>query len=320
MTPQQIEYVLAVAEERSFSKAAKKLFVTQPSLSKFIINLESSLGVTLFDRSSSPITVTEAGNIFIETANRMKELEDDMAIKMNDLAGLRNGTLRIGTSPFYAANMLLKTVLHFHKKYPDIQISIHEDSYRNLEDGILKGDIDIMIGTAKVDEELFNTEELCMEKLYLAVPQGRAINKKCSDIVLEAEDIITNSENLFIRGSVNLNLFRKERFIMQSGGAASSSAIKKICRNAGFDPDISLRSNNLDTIFAFVNAGLGVAFIPDTYIKFSDITEHPCYYSIACPDVETYIKLIYKKNKYLSRSAIEFSNALRELIGLGTWK
>ncbi|WP_049962672.1 LysR family transcriptional regulator [Ruminococcus sp. HUN007] len=194
MTPQQIEYVLAVAEERSFSKAAKKLFVTQPSLSKFIINLETTMGVTLFDRSSSPITVTDAGKIFIETANRMKELEDEMTLKINELAGLKNGNLRIGTSPFYAANMLLKTVKQFHRKYPDIRITIQEDTYRNLEDSVLRGDIDLMIGTSSADEELFNIEVLCMEKLYLAVPMNRAVNKKYPEFMLTPEDIKTNSE------------------------------------------------------------------------------------------------------------------------------
>ena len=320
MTPQQIEYVLAVAEERSFSRAAKRLFVTQPSLSKFIINLETSLGVTLFDRSSSPITVTEAGNIFIETANRIKDIEEEMRLRMNELSGLKNGTLKIGTSPFYAANMLMKTVLFFHEKYPDIQISIMENTYRNLEESILRGETDIMIGSENTDEELFNVEDLCMEKLYLAVPKNRAVNKKCSEFILSAEDIKTNSEKLFMSECVNLGLFRKEKFIFRGNSDSNQNTLKKICRNAGFNPDITLESNSLDTVFSFVRTGLGAAFIPDTFIKFSDIPEHPAYYSINCPEAEKHIKLIYKKNKYLSRSAIEFSNTLRELIGMGTWK
>jgi len=320
LTPQQIEYVLAVAEERSFSKAAKRLFVTQPSLSKFIINLESSLGVTLFDRSSSPITVTEAGNIFIETANRMKELEEDMALKMNDLTGLKNGNLKIGTSPFYSANMLMKTVLQFHSKYPHIQITLHEDTYRNLEDATLRGDIDLVIDNANADNELFNIEELCMEKLYLAVPRDRAINRKCAGFALEAEDIRTNSEKLFSDECINLSMFKKERFILRNNNDSNYNLIKKICRAAGFSPDVVLESNNTDTIFSFVVSGLGVAFIPDTYIKFTDIPNHPVYYSLGDSETEKYIKLIYKKNKYLSKAAIEFSNTLRELIGLGTWK
>lgn len=320
MTPQQIEYVLTVAEERSFSKAAKRLFVTQPSLSKFIINLETSLGVTLFDRSSSPITVTEAGTIFIETANRMKELEEEMALKMNELSGLKNGNLRIGTSPFYAANMLMKTVLYFHNKYPDIQITIQEDTYRNLEESILRGDIDLMIGTSFADEELFNIEELCVEKLYLAVPVSRPVNKKCSDYLLTPDDIRNNSEKLFMSETVPLEYFKKERFILRSNGDSNQNQLRKICRAAGFNPDTVLESNSLDTIFSFVCAGLGVSFVPDTFIKFADVPEHPAYYAINSPEAEKHINLIYKKNKYLSRSAIEFGNTLRELIGMGTWK
>ncbi len=320
MTPQQIEYVLAVAEERSFSKAAKKLFVTQPSLSKFIINLESSLGVMLFDRSSSPITITEAGNIFIQTANQMKELEDDMALKMGDLMGMKNGTLKIGTSPFYAANMLLKSVISFHNKYPEIQISIREDNSTNLEDLILRGDLDIMIGTANVDEDLFNVEELCMEKIYLAVPRSSSVNKKCTELALEAEDVKSNSEKLFLNEEVNLNLFRKERFILQNNSECSAAAIKRLCKKSGFLPNVSFKSNSLETVFAFLSAGLCAAFVPDTYIKFADIAEHPVYYSLNDSDMEKHIKLIYKKNKYLSKASLEFSNTLKELIGMGTWK
>lgn len=320
MTPQQIEYVIAVAEERSFSKAAKRLFVTQPSLSKFIINLETSLGVTLFDRSSSPITVTEAGNIFIETANRMKELEDEMTLRMNELSGLKNGNIRIGTTPFYAANMLMKTVLYYHDKYPDIQITIQEDTYRNLEDSVLRGDIDLMIGTVRVDEDLFNTEDLCLEKLYLAVPGNCPLNKKYSEYILTPDDIRSNSEKLFMTDTVKLDAFKKERFIFRSNNDQNHNYQKKMCKSAGFTPETVLESNSLDTIFSFVCAGLGVAFIPDTFIKFSDVNVHPAYYAVSGTETEKKIFLAYKKNKYLSRSAYEFCSTLRELIGLGTWK
>lgn len=320
MTPQQIEYVLAVAEERSFSKAAKKLFVTQPSLSKFIINLESSLGVPLFDRSSSPITITEAGKIFIETANQMKDLEVEMALKMGDLIGMKNGKIKIGTSPFYAANMLLKSVISFHKKYPEIQIEIREDNSTNLEEAILRGELDLMIGTAGVDEDLFNVEELCMEKIYLAVPRESSVNKKCAEYALEAEDILSNSEKLFSAENINLNMFRKEKFIFQSEGEYASSVIRKLCRKYSFSPQVTFRTNNLDTIFLLLSEGMGAAFIPDSYIKFADISSHPVYYAINDEETEKHIKLIYKKNKYLSRASVAFSSTLRELIGMGTWK
>ncbi len=320
MTPQQIEYVLAVAEERSFSKAAKKLFVTQPSLSKFIINLESSLGVTLFDRSSSPITITEAGNIFIETAYKMKDIEEDMNLKMSDLISMKNGTLRIGTSAFYASNMLLNTIVNFNKKYPDIQISLYEDSYPKLEEYSLKGELDFVIGTATVDTELFNVEELCVEKTYLAVPRNNPINKMYVQYALEADDIKTNSEKIFMSENIDPIVFKNERFIFYNNVDNIYHTIKKICKTSGFTPNVTFKSNSLETIFSFIQSGLGIGFIPDTYIKFADIYDHPVYYCIDNSGFEGYIKLIYKKNKYLSKAAIEFSNTLKSLIGMGTWK
>lgn len=320
MTPQQIEYVLAVAEERSFSKAAKRLFVTQPSLSKFIINLENSLGVMLFDRSSSPITITEAGNIFIETANRMKALEEDMSLKLSDLVGMRNGTLKIGTSTFYSANMLTKTVVQFHKRYPDIQISIYEDSSGNLEELISRGELDIIIGNSVVDNELYNAEELCDEKMYLAIPYDREVNKSLTDFALSANDIKTNSEKLFMNKFVSLDTFKNERFIFYNNTDYRCQIAKKICRNAGFTPFVAFRSNSIETIFSFVRQGIGAAFVPDTYVKFVDMSNHPVYYAIDNFESEGNIKLIYKKNKYLSRAAVEFCNILRALIGMGTWK
>lgn len=320
LTNQQIEYVMAVAEERSFSKAAKKLFVTQPSLSKFIINLETQLGIALFDRSSSPITVTEAGSIFIETANQMKELEKDMFNKMSDLAGLKNGTLKIGASPFRASSLLSQSVVAFHSRYPDIQISIYEDSMTELEQDLLKGDLDIAIGMSKFDTELFGVEDLALEKLYLAVPQKLPINKRLSAFRLTAEDIKFNSEKLYSLEHVDLRDFRREDFVFQNNSDYSSQSILKICKNAGFSPKISFTSKNLETIFSFVTSGLGVAFIPDTFIRYSNKYEHPVYYAVSDILSENQIKLIYKKNKYLSRAAQQFCITLKELISMGTWK
>ncbi|MDO5559087.1 MAG: LysR family transcriptional regulator [Oscillospiraceae bacterium] len=320
MTNQQIEYVMAVAEERSFSKAAKKLFVTQPSLSKFIINLETQLGIALFDRSSSPITITEAGSIFIETANRMKELEQDMFNKMSDLAGLKNGSLRIGASPFRASSLLSQSVVAFHSRYPDIQILISENQITELEQELLKGELDIAIGMSKFDTELFGVEDLALEKLYLAVPEKLPINKKLAAYKLNADDIKFNSEKLFSLEHADLREFRKEDFIFQNNSDYNSQSILKICKNAGFNPKITFTSRSLETIFSFVTSGLGIAFIPDTFIRYSNKSEHPVYYAVSDILAENQIKLIYKKNKYLSKAAQQFCITLKELISMGTWK
>ena len=107
MTSQQIEYVLAVAEQRSFSKAAQKLYVTQPSLSQYVMNIEKQLGVQLFDRSTSPIRLTQAGEAFVRSAEQIKVIEDNLMNELSDIAEIKSGSLKIGASTFRASCLLL---------------------------------------------------------------------------------------------------------------------------------------------------------------------------------------------------------------------
>ena len=106
MTSQQIEYVLAVAEQRSFSKAAQKLYVTQPALSQYVMNIEKQLGVQLFDRSTSPIRLTQAGEAFVRSAEQIKVIEDNLMNELSDIAEIKSGSLKIGASTFRASCLL----------------------------------------------------------------------------------------------------------------------------------------------------------------------------------------------------------------------
>ena len=110
---QQIEYVLTLAEQRSFSKAAQKLYVSQPSLSQYIINLEKQIGTSLFDRSTSPVRLTTAGEAFVETARQIKALEDNFTNRISDLENLRTGSVRIGASSFRSSCMLARSIAAF---------------------------------------------------------------------------------------------------------------------------------------------------------------------------------------------------------------
>ena len=137
MTPLQIEYMLVLAQERSFSKAAKLLCVTQPSLSQLILNLEGQLDVQLFDRSTSPIRLTQAGEIFVDAALKMKLEENNMLKRLSDLQELKTGTLKIGTSPFRASCLLSKSIAEFQKQFSAWVNSVSE---------ITKGEVVAMDG------------------------------------------------------------------------------------------------------------------------------------------------------------------------------
>ena len=100
MTTQQIQCIITLAEEGSFSKAAKKLFVTQPSISQLIKNMETQLGAPLFDRSSSPIQLTPIGQAYYDAAKKILSTERELENRISDINNLKTGSLTIGTTPF----------------------------------------------------------------------------------------------------------------------------------------------------------------------------------------------------------------------------
>ncbi len=122
MTSQQLEYIIALADEKSFSKASHKLYISQPALSQFVKNLESELNVQLFDRSTTPIKLTYAGELYVKSARKIQSIMTELNNELADLTILNIGELSIGTIPFRAASMLPKSIVAFRKKYPGITL------------------------------------------------------------------------------------------------------------------------------------------------------------------------------------------------------
>ena len=143
MTPQQIEYVLLVAQLRSFSKAAQKLYITQPSLSKYIINIERQLGTEIFDRSTTPISLTAAGEAYVATARQIKAAQDDLANRIADMQNLRAGTLKIGASTFRTSYMLARSISQFCREHAGVEVSIADNNSENLKEMLRAGQIDL---------------------------------------------------------------------------------------------------------------------------------------------------------------------------------
>lgn len=319
MTTQQIEYVLTLAEEKSFSKASQKLYVTQPSLSQFIKNLENELSTQLFDRSSSPIRLTPTGEAYVKAARKIKALEQELNNQIADLTNLQSGELNIGTSPFRASCLLPKSIAAFQKKYPGVLIHILENQMSNLEGAALEGNLDLYLGTGPFNESLFHAESLAEEQLYLAVPHDCPLNKGLEAFQISDSDIKLDSFKLHKTPAVDLSLFKTEQFIFQQQGQKLYSHALDICQSASFEPNIILFSERLETTFSWVLAGIGLSFIPDFLIRFGNYEKHPVYYKISHPLATRHLSIAYKKNRYLSRTAIEYITVLKQLIGYGTW-
>lgn len=319
MTSQQIEYVLTLAEEKSFSKAAQKLYVTQPSLSQFIKNLENELHTQLFDRSTSPIRLTPAGEAFVNAARKIKAIEEELNQQIADLTNLKTGELRIGTSPFRASCLLPKSIAKFQELYPGITIHILEDVSHKLEEAAMNGSIDLYLGTGPYNESTLHAEDLATEQLYLAVPPDSPINNGMEAYQISDHDIKMDSAKLHRTSAVDLSVFRSVPFIFLRQNQKLYATASEFCLSAGFNPYIILYSERLETAFAWALAGIGCTFIPDFLVKFGNYKKHPIYYKLNHPKATRSLCIVYRKNRYLSRVAKEYIALLKQLIGYGTW-
>lgn len=320
MTEQQIQYFLTLVEEQSFSKAAKKLFVTQPSFSQYIQKLEKQMGAKLFDRSSIPIRLTEEGEAVYSAACEIRSIGDDLNQKIRTLRNLEAGTLRLGTTPFRGSTLLSKSIKKYHLVYPGIQIKILEKPLDELNSCLLNGECDLAIGSGKVNQSLLHTEILASEKLYMAVSKENPINETLKEYRLEADDIISNSLQLLRTPSCRLDQFSSQPYLMYEGYETISSLAQEIFDESTNKPEVYLKLTDMYTVFSFVVADMGISILPDSLIRYGNFKSHPYYYGLESKYNTNQLSLITKRNRVLTQAASEYCRILKELIVSGTWR
>lgn len=320
MNSLQVKYFLTLCSERSFSKAASKLFVTQPSFSQFIKKIESEVGTELIDRSCSPIKLTEAGEAYHNACVQFAAIEEDMNNAISSLSELKSGRLSVGTESFRASTMLAKSIAAFKKEFPGVDIYVTEGSQKFLESGVASGDIDLAICSGEFDMNMFHSEVLADENLYMAVPKDDPVNMELTEYKLEHNEITGNSLKILKTPRCSIEMFSKLPYIELRQGEGISDNSKEIFRQAGVKPNTIVSARNLFTAVSFVLEGMGITIIPDTMIRYGNMLTHPYYYALDSVYAVNKVCLVTRRNKYMSRTAVEYCRILKQLIRSGTWR
>lgn len=320
MNMQHVDYVLTLAKEKSFSKAAEQLFMTQSALSQYIRKQEQQMGITLFNRGSGAITPTPEGELYIQALQKVKMDMLDFERQLADLTELRTGKLIIGTSSFRATNLLPEVIKEFTSQYPGIVLEIVTDNMNQLKKGLADGEIDFCIENDYFEKDLFYCENLFTETHYLAVPQNHPIN----DILnfknaLTVEDIGTETAHFFSASPVSLSECQD---IPMIGVKPSNSFYKchaEIYREADIKPKFITSVDNVETSFRWVDMGIALSIIPDSLILHGNFKEHPNYYKLDYIHASQNLVFAMRNGRYVSTATKKFLDILRQLIGFGTW-
>lgn len=297
----QYKYVLKVAEEKSFSLAAKKLYISQPSLSQLIIKLEEKIGFPLFDRSASPLRLTYIGELYLETARQVLDLSDQFDKKVADVANLRRGRLTIGSSPFRSTYLLSQIIPAFGQRYPGIELILKEDTTRSLEELALNGETDFSLSLLPINTKVFDYEELFQEELLLSLPPNHPLSLRYKRTPGDYHE----------PPRIRLKAVADTPFILMDQGQKLHDTLFSLCSKARFTPKILLETQSMNAAQALVGAGMGAALLPDTLIRASSIDKNPCYFSLSPAPKRTVI-VAFAKGRYLSQAAREFIQLMKQ--------
>lgn len=294
-----MEYVWTVWQERSFSLAAKKLYISQPALSNSIKRIEEKVGSPLFDRSTSPIRLTAVGEEYIRATERILAVEEDFSHYIADVQGLKSGRMALGAGAVVSSFLLPPLLSRFKERYPDIEVRVEECSEGQLKQLLASGSIDLALDNSAFPSAMFERVLLQTEHLILAVPSSWEVNRSLLFCRQSVENIISGDYLRPQFPTVPLDRFRDSPFLMLEQGDDNHLRSTALCARYGFTPKPILTVNQQLTAFNMVCAGLGAAFISDTLIRSSRYQGNAVFYKVGGEEARRDICFYYKRNRYL---------------------
>lgn len=246
MNNKQIQYAILLAKNKSFSKTAKELKITQPSLSKQILSLEKELGIQLFNRKSIPLTLTDAGEYFLKEAETIIYKENQLKQTMELYKQGKHGKITIGISPFRSLYIMPHLIKELRNKYPYIQIIIKEEDSDELKRKTIEGKYDFSIVNLPINENEVDIIPLEEDTITVAIPnnylENLSYNKKTNEI------FFNELENI--------------PFIVLGKKQEMRILFDKLCLENHIKPNIVLEVKSIATAYTMANSGIGASIIP----------------------------------------------------------
>ncbi len=306
------DYIYEVYKERSFSSAAKNLYVSQPALSASIKKAEERLGFSIFDRSTSPISVTQEGLIYIESIEKINRINEETLTKLSDIGKLKYGHLTVCGENFVSSFIMPKIIHEYSKKYPGIELELVESNSPDLRLQILNESVDLLIAH-DFNGNLFDFEPLFSETLLLAVPTSFEINDTLKEYQLSTKDVIDGKHLNENCPKISLSLFKEQPFILLKKGNDTYRRAKQLFEEQNFTPqNVVINLDQLITSYNMACAGLGVIFVSDIVVKTSK-QQGVVFYKLSGNSVYRTMQIGYKKNRYVSKAMSEFIKIAKEV-------
>ncbi len=295
-----LTYIVAIAKYQNITKAAESLFITQPTLSKFLQNMEKNLGQKLFRKLGNRFLLTYAGERYVSKAIEILNLKKELDQEMGDIIKNNAGSLKIAFPSMRGTYMLPCTLPIFHSLYPNVTLDILEANSGILEEKILNGEIDLAffnlpIRSADIDHEIISHEEVLLV-LSASHPLARSGIRKegCRYPWMD------------------LHMVKEEPFILQIPGQRTRHTVDQIFKDKGLIPRIKLQTSNIHASVELASKGYGACFVTETHLKHIHLEKKISYFSVGDPCTTVDFVAAFRRGSYIPYHAKEYIKIVKD--------
>ena len=301
----QVSYIIKVAECQNITKAARELFISQPSLSQFISKAEDELGVKLFDRSTNPLTLTYAGEKYIEAAKEILRINKEIQDELQDIAECRKGRIVLGIPSERGGYMLPPVLKRFREIYPEVEVKTKEANTDFLLEELKRGKLDfIIVPERELPKELEGTL-IYEEELLFVAGDGVIDRSHCKD------------------GYANVIDWEKVRempFIILKKGHGSRRKCEEVFESHHVEPNVIFETNSNSTALRMTANGIGVTMVPEMTVNLFHGAQRFNTYSLDVKPVTWNVLAVHRKDTYQNKAQKEFIRIAAEIFGKNTSK
>lgn len=298
MNTKQMQYAIELAKTKNFSQVSEKMNISQPTLSKQIIALENALGVKLFERNTASVSLTPAGEYFVQEAQKLLHREDQLLKTIELFKSGERGRMIIGVSPFRNLYLMPKVIEKFKIRYPGIQVVLHETNSDQLRKEAAEGHYDFAVVNLPVDDAVLNVVRLAEEKLVIAVPNAM-VNR------------IPNAEG---KTEIDFLDCKELPFVIVAQGQEMRRYFDSLCANSNITPEISIEvAGGVTTAWSMASAGLGATLLPLQFVGNSNFDDNLTLFKLKDMQYTRQTAIVSRRDQYLSEHARYAMELLQEI-------
>lgn len=271
MTSRELLYIKTIAEEKSISKAARKLYIAQPSLSQSVQRLEEQLGTSLFNRTTSGLSLTYAGERYCYMAAQILKIYEDFELEISDINNLKTGRIHLGITNHLGILTLPKTMKRFHELCPFVEVLVTEDTSDNLEKCLLAGKVDFVIMHAPTEIETGKID-------YEILKRDPFVIVTSPDHPIAASAHFTDG---YLFPVLDICLLENQPMIRLNSGQRIRQVTDSVLKKAGFRQIATVMTvKNHTTAQLLAAQGIGITMVPLEYSRLT--VEHEISPALFC--------------------------------------